>query len=171
MQETRGPAELIRRWVQASDMRSMAEWRRFVRAAGLSMPQLGLLMLNALMASDYIVITVQVQYFALEGLKRLLETVHMMQQRFPLCRIQTLGLVLTFVEDRVTLSRLVQQQLRNYFGTLVCDSVIHKSTRLAEAPNAGESILTYAPHSKAASEYQTLAGELIARIETAESPA
>jgi chromosome partitioning protein len=134
-------------------------------------PQLGLLMLNALMASDYIVITVQVQYFALEGLKRLLETIHMMQQRFPLCRIQTLGLVLTFVEDRVTLSRMVQQQLRNYFGPLVCDGVIHKSTRLAEAPNAGESILTYAPHSKAASEYQTLTGELIARIENAESPA
>jgi chromosome partitioning protein len=132
-------------------------------------PQLGMLMLNALMASDYLVVTVQVHYYALEGLKRLLETVHMMRQRFSRCRIQTLGLLLTFVEDRVSLSRLVQQQMRDYFGTLVFDGVIHKSTRLAEAPNAGEPVLTYAPRCKAAMEYKAVAGEIVARIESCES--
>jgi len=128
-------------------------------------PQLGLLMLNALMASHYMVATVQTQYYALEGLKRLLETVHMMRRRFAPCEVRTLGLLLTFVEDRVILCRLIQQQLRDYFGTLVFDTVIHKSTRLAEAPSAGESILTYAPSSKAAIEYRALADEMIARIE------
>jgi len=132
-------------------------------------PQLGLLMLNALVASHHMVVTVQTQYYALEGLKRLLETVHMMRRRFEPCKVRTLGLLLTFVEDRVTLSRLVQQQLRDYFGTLVFDTVIHKSTRLAEAPNAGESILTYAPKSKGALEYKALADETIARIEASVS--
>ena len=131
-------------------------------------PQLGLLMLNALVASHYMVVTVQTHYYALEGLKRLLETVHMMRKRFSPCPVRTIGLLLTFVEDRVSLSRLIQQQLRDYFGPLVFDTVIHKCTRLAEAPSAGEPILTYAPDSKAALEYKALAEEMLARIDASE---
>lgn len=131
-------------------------------------PQLGLLMLNALVASQYMVVTVQTQYYALEGLKRLLETVTMMRRRFRPCEVRILGLLLTFVEDRVTLSRLVQQQLRDYFGPLVFDTVIHKSTRLAEAPSAGKPILTYAPATKAALEYRSLADEMLSRIDALE---
>jgi len=128
-------------------------------------PLLSLLMLNALVASDYVVITVQTQYYALEGLKRLLETVHIMRQRFHPCRIRTLGLILTFVEDRVSLSRQIQQQLREYFGPLVFDTVIHRNVRLAEAPSAGESIFTFAPGSKGAMEYKALAEEIKTRMQ------
>jgi chromosome partitioning protein len=128
-------------------------------------PLLSLLMLNALVASDYIIVTVQTQYYALEGLKRLLETVHILRQRFHPCRVTTLGMVLTFVEDRVALSQQIQQQLREYFGPLVLDTVIHRNVRLAEAPSAGESIFTYAPKDKSALEYKTLAEEIKARIQ------
>jgi len=131
-------------------------------------PQLGLLMLNALVASQYMVVTVQTQYYALEGLKRLLETVTMMRRRLRPCEVRILGLLLTFVEDRVTLSRLVQQQLRDYFGPLVFNTVIHKSTRLAEAPSAGQPILNYAPATKAAMEYRSLADEMLSRIDALE---
>jgi chromosome partitioning protein len=131
-------------------------------------PQLGLLMLNALLASDYLVVTVQMHYYALEGLKRLLETVHVLHKRFSPCNVRTLGLLPTFVEERAVSSRLIQQQLRDYFGSLVFSAVIHKSMRLAEAPNAGQSVLTYSPSSRAASEYRALAGEVVARIQGSE---
>jgi chromosome partitioning protein len=155
-----------RELILAAKLREVAPWYEY--AVIDCPPQLGLLMLNALVASQYLVITVQVHYYALEGLKRLLETVHQMRRRFTLCQVRTLGLALTFVEDRVTLSRMVQRQLRDYFGELVFDGVIHRSTRLAEAPNAGEPILTYAPNSKAAAEYRALSGEIVHRIEGAE---
>jgi chromosome partitioning protein len=155
-----------RELILAAKLREVAPWYDY--AVIDCPPQLGLLMLNALVASHYLVITVQVHYYALEGLKRLLETVHEMRRRFTLCQVRTLGLALTFVEDRVTLSRTVQRQLRDYFGELVFDGVIHRSTRLAEAPNAGEPILTYAPNCKAAAEYRALAGEIVHRIEGAE---
>jgi chromosome partitioning protein len=128
-------------------------------------PLLSLLMINALVAGDYAVVTVQTQYYALEGLKRLLETVQVMRERFHPCRIRTLGLILTFVEDRVALSRQIQQQLRDFFGQLVFDTVVHRNVRLAEAPSAGESIVTYAPSSKGAKEYRALADEIKARIQ------
>ena len=128
-------------------------------------PMLSLLMLNALVASDHVIVTVQTQYYALEGLKRLLETVHILRQRFYPCRVTTLGMVLTFVEDRVALSQQIQQQLREYFGPLVLDTVIHRNVRLAEAPSAGESIFTYAPKDKSTLEYKTLAEEVKARIQ------
>lgn len=131
-------------------------------------PQLSLLMVNALLASHYIIVTVQTQYYALEGLKRLLETVNILRKRFHPSNARTLGLLLTFVEDRVAISRQVQQQLREYFGKLVFDTVIHKNTRLAEAPSAGQSILTYAPNTKAASEYTAVAEETKNRIRALE---
>jgi len=131
-------------------------------------PQLSLLMVNALLASHYVIVTVQTQYYALEGLKRLLETLQIMRKRFHPCKARTLGLLLTFVEDRVAISRQVQQQLREYFGRLVFDTVIHKNTRLAEAPSAGQSILTYAPNTKAAFEYRAVAEEMTNRIRALE---
>jgi chromosome partitioning protein len=68
---------------------------------------------------------------------------------------------LTFVENRNLLSRQIQKQMREFFGSLVFDTVIHTSVRLAEAPSAGEPILTYAPESRAAAEYKALAEEII----------
>ena len=124
-------------------------------------PSLGLLTLNALVASTDVIVPVQVHYYAMEGLKQLLETVSIVRERFHPCDVKILGLLLTFVENRTTLSREVQQQMREFFRDLVFDTVIHKNVRLAEAPSAGQSVLTYAPRSKGAIEYKALVEEII----------
>ena len=124
-------------------------------------PSLGMLTLNALVASTDIVVPVQVHYYAMEGLKQLLETVSIVRERFHPCSVKILGMLLTFVENRTTLSKQVQQQMREFFGSLVFDTVVHRTVRLAEAPSAGESVITYAPKSKGAAEYMALAEEII----------
>jgi chromosome partitioning protein len=129
-------------------------------------PSLGLLMINALVASTDVLIPVQAHFYALDGLKRLLETIGAIRKRFHPCYVKPLGLLLTFVEDRTMLSRRIQLGMRDLFGNLVFDTVIHKSIALAEAPSMGLSILTYAPESRAAAEYKALAVETIARIKT-----
>jgi len=123
-------------------------------------PSLSLLTLNALAASTDVIIPVQTQYYALEGLKQLLETVEIVKQRFNQ-NLRTLGVLLTFVETNTSLSRQVQQQMREYFSDLVFDTVIHRNTRLAEAPSAGQPVLTYDPESKGAVEYKALAEEIV----------
>jgi chromosome partitioning protein len=128
-------------------------------------PSLGLLTLNALVASTDVIVPVQVNYFAMEGLRQLLETADIIRMNFQPCYVKILGLLLTFVEDRTLLSRQIQQQMREYFGDLVFDTVIHRTVRLAEAPSAGESILTFAPNSKGAVEYLALVEEILTREE------
>jgi len=123
-------------------------------------PSLSLLTLNALVAGSDVIIPVQTHYYALEGLKQLLETVEIVQQRFN-PDLKILGVLLTFVESRTLLSRQIQRQMREFFKELVFDTVIHRTVRLAEAPSAGEPVLIYAPKSKAAAEYLALADEII----------
>ncbi len=124
-------------------------------------PSLGLLTFNALIASTDIVVPVQVHYYALEGLKQLLETVKIVRKRFYPCSVKILGLLLTFVEDRAALSQQIEEQMRNFFKELVFETVIHRTITLAEAPSAGEPIIVYAPESKGAQEYRALAREII----------
>ena len=123
-------------------------------------PSLSLLTLNALVASNDVIIPVQTHYYALEGMRQLLETIEIVRERFN-HGLRILGVLLTFVESRTTLSKQVQRQMREFFGDLVFDTVIHRTVRLAEAPSAGESVLTYAPRSKGAGEYMALAEEII----------
>ncbi|MEN6337349.1 MAG: ParA family protein [Phycisphaerales bacterium] len=134
-------------------------------------PSLGILTLNALVASTDLVVPVQVHYYALEGLRRLLDTVGIMRQWFHPCSVENIGLLLTFVEERTTFSRQVQQQMRSVFGDLVFETVIHRNVRLAEAPSAGEPVLRYAPHSKAATDYRALAAEILQVAPQAAEPA
>jgi chromosome partitioning protein len=124
-------------------------------------PSLGLLTLNALLASAGIVVPVQVHYYAMEGLKQLFETANIISERFQPCHVKILGILLTLVENNTLLSRQIQEQMREFFGDLVFDTVIHRSTRLAEAPSAGEPIMIYAPQNKAADEYRALANEIL----------
>ena len=124
-------------------------------------PSLGLLTLNALLAGIGVVVPVQVHYYAMEGLKQLFETASIIAERFQPCHVKILGILLTLVENNTLLSRQIQQQMREFFGDLVFDTVIHRNVRLAEAPSAGEPVLIYAPESKAAAEYRTLAEEII----------
>ncbi len=135
-------------------------------------PSLGLLTFNALVASTDIIVPVQVHYYALEGLKQLLETIKMARKRFYPCSIKILGLLLTFVEERAALSQQVEQQMKNFFGELVFKTVIHRTISLAEAPSAGEPIITYAPESRGAEEYIALAKEILdsENKETAKEP-
>ncbi|MHC4622627.1 MAG: ParA family protein [Planctomycetota bacterium] len=123
-------------------------------------PSLSLLTLNALVASTDVLIPVQTHYYALEGLKQLLETIEIVRERFN-GGLKILGVLLTFVESRTTLSKQVQRQMREFFGDLVFDTVIHRSVRLAEAPSAGEPVLTYAPKSRSAAEYTSLGAEIM----------
>jgi chromosome partitioning protein len=123
-------------------------------------PSLSLLTLNALVASSDVVIPVQTQYYALEGLKQLLETVEIVKQRFNQ-QLRILGVLLTFVESNTALSRQVQQQMREHFKELVFDTVIHRNVKLAEAPSAGEPVLSYDPASRGAEEYKSLAEEIL----------
>lgn len=123
-------------------------------------PSLGLLTLNALVASTDVIVPVQVHYYAMEGLKQLLQTVNIIRERFHPCDVKILGLLLTFVE-RTMLSNEIQQQMKEFFGGLVFDTVIHRTVKLAEAPSAGESVITYAPESRGAAEYRALAEEIL----------
>ena len=123
-------------------------------------PSLSLLTLNALVASTEVIIPVQTQYYAIEGLKQLLETVEIVRQRFN-PGLKILGILLTFVETRTSLSKQIQQQMREFFGNLVFDTVIHRTVRLAEAPSAGVPVLLYSPKCKGADEYRALAVEII----------
>jgi chromosome partitioning protein len=127
-------------------------------------PSLNLLMLNALVASDCVLVPVQAHFYALDGLKSLIETIQLMRRRFHPCLVRPLGLLLTFVENRTSLSRRIELGMRELFGSLVFETVIHKTIRLAEAPSMGQTVLTYAPDSRGAAEYQALAREALARL-------
>lgn len=122
-------------------------------------PSLSLLTLNALVASSDVIIPVQSHYYALEGLKQLLETISVVRERFN-SSLRILGILLTFFESRTLLSKQVRRETEEYFGELVLNTVIHKCVRLAEAPGAGEPVLTYDSQCKGTQEYIALAKEI-----------
>ena len=125
-------------------------------------PSLSLLTLNALVASSDVIIPVQTHYYALEGLKQLLETIDIVRDRFN-ASLRILGVLLTFFESRTLLCKDVRRETEEYFGKLVLNTVIHRCVRLAEAPSAGEPVLTYDSKSKGAIEYMALAEEITAK--------
>jgi chromosome partitioning protein len=127
-------------------------------------PWLGLLMINALVASTDVIVPVQAHFYAFEGLKKLLDTIQVLKERFQPCSARTLGLLLTFVEDRPLYTRKITLKLREMFGDLVFNAVIHKTVKLVEAPDTGRSIFSFAPDSKAALEYRALADEVLTRL-------
>ncbi len=124
-------------------------------------PSLSLLTLNAFVASTDVIVPVQVEYYAMEGLKQLFETANIIRKHLHAGNVKILGLLLTFVEKRRLLSSQTQKQMREYFGDLVFGTVIHRCVRLAEAPSAGQPVFTYAPESRSAAEYRALAEEII----------
>jgi len=122
-------------------------------------PSLSLLTLNALVASSDVIIPVQTHYYALEGLRQLLETIGVVRDRFN-GSLQILGVLLTFFESRTLLSKQVAHETKEYFGNLVLNTVIHRCVRLAEAPSAGEPVIVYDSKCKGAQEYIALAKEI-----------
>ena len=129
-----------------------------------SPPSLGLLTLNVLRAVDRLIIPVQSEYYALEGLTTLVETVRRVQAGVN-PRLEILGLLMTMVDGRTNLARQVVEEVVNHFGDKVFQTVVARSVRLSEAPSFGEPILTYDPKSPSAQVHIALTREVIARCE------
>lgn len=124
-------------------------------------PALNVLTVNALVASDSVMIPMQCEYFALEGLSALVSTIRAIRETLnPALKIE--GLLRTMFDKRNSLSGEVSKQLQNHFGDKVYETVIPRNVRLAEAPSYGESAISYAPTSKGAKAYIKLASELLA---------
>jgi chromosome partitioning protein len=125
-------------------------------------PSLGLLTVNALVAADAVIVPVQCEYLALEGLARLMNTLERVRAQFnPGLRI--FGLVMTMYDARTTLSQQVAEEVRRHYPNLIFQTVIPRNVRLGEAPSFGKSILDYDPLSRGAEAYQALAIELASR--------
>mgnify|MGYP003418141688 FL=1 len=125
-------------------------------------PSLGLITINALTASDSIIIPVQCEFFALEGIAKLLNTIKIIKSNLnPTLRIE--GFLLTMYDARLRLSAQVHDEVRRHFGDLVFNTVIARNVRLSEAPSHGMSVLEYDRNSKGAKNYTNLAKELIKR--------
>ncbi len=126
-------------------------------------PTLGLITVNALVASNFLIIPIQPSYFALEGTDDLLETVDKIKSR-PNPNLSILGVVITLMDKRTTLSRDINEQIKQVFGDKVFGTVISKSVRLEESPAYKETIFSFAPHSSGAIEYNKLCQEVINRV-------
>jgi chromosome partitioning protein len=126
-------------------------------------PTLGLITVNALVASDYLIVPIQPSYFALEGTDDLLETVEKVKAR-PNPNLQVLGVVITLHDKRTTLAKDILEQIKHVFGDKVFQTVISKSVRLEESPAYKESIFTFAPQSSGAVEYSSLCQEVLSRV-------
>lgn len=123
-------------------------------------PSLGLLTINSLVAADEVLIPIQSEYYALEGLSQLLETIGLVQNNLK-PSLGIMGAVITMFDQRNKLSGLVMGELYQYFPNKVFRSVIPRSVRLAEAPSYGRSILHYDKNSKGAKAYERLAREIL----------
>ena len=129
-----------------------------------SPPSLGVLTLNALTASDSVIIPIQCEFYALEGLSQLLNTVRLVQRNINQ-ELQIEGVLLTMYDSRLNLSKQVAAEAREYFGRKVFDTMIPRNIRLAEAPSFGKPIALYDVLSTGARGYLSLANELIERDE------
>ena len=125
-------------------------------------PALDLLTLNALVAADTVLIPMQAEYFALEGISELLDTIERIRAALnPSLGIE--GVVLTMYDERTNLAQQVSAELRNFFGEKLCRTSVPRNIRLAEAPSHGKAALVYDPRSKGAESYIRLAKEIIER--------
>ena len=127
-------------------------------------PQLGTLTLNALVASDSLIIPVQCEFFALEGITQLLNTVIMTQKKLN-PKLQIEGVLLTMLDSRTNLGMEVVEEVRKFFGDKTFDTIIPRLIRLVEAPSHGEPINVYDPDNRATIAFQNLAKEVVIRDE------
>jgi chromosome partitioning protein len=131
-------------------------------------PSLGLITVNALTAADELIVPIQCEYYALEGLGQLLRNVRLIQQNLN-PRLRLTGIALTMYDRRTKLSEQVVAEVRRYFGPRVYDTIIPRTVRLSEAPGYGRPITAYDSSSKGAKAYRRLAREFLAR-ETTDEP-
>lgn len=125
-------------------------------------PALGLLTINALVAADKLIIPIQCEFYALEGVTKLLDSMKRVKSRLN-PTLDIYGVLLTMYDGRTTLSRQVVEEVRNYFGKSVFKTLIPRTVKLSEAPSYGQAIITYDPAGKGALAYMDLAKEVIQR--------
>lgn len=131
-------------------------------------PSLGLLTVNALAAAHGVIIPVQCEYLALEGLTQLMTTIQLVRRSLN-PTLQVRGLLMTMYDGRATLARQVREEVEKHFGSRVFKSIVPRTVRLAEAPSYGKPILAYAPNSSGAAAYQALAQELLSADQSPET--
>jgi chromosome partitioning protein len=125
-------------------------------------PSLGLLTINALVAADALIIPIQCEYLALEGLTQLINTVNIVKSKLN-PQLYIAGVVLTMFDPRTRLAGDIVREVRHHFPNEVFQTIIHRNVRLSEAPSFGQSILDYDPNSPGALAYRALAEEVLAR--------
>jgi chromosome partitioning protein len=125
-----------------------------------SPPSLGVLTVNALATADGVIVPVQCEYLALEGLAQLVRTISLIQKGLNPALVVK-GVVMTMYDARTTLSKQVEQEVRNYFNDRVYKTIIPRNVRLSEAPSYGEPVIYYAPHSSGARAYRGVTRELL----------
>lgn len=125
-------------------------------------PSLGFITINALTAANSVIIPVQAEYFALEGLTQLLNTIRIIKSRLkPQLEIE--GFLLTMYDARLRLANSIYEELKSHFGDMVFNTVIPRNIKLSESPSHGLPVILYDPESRGATAYQALASELIAK--------
>jgi chromosome partitioning protein len=127
-------------------------------------PSLGILTLNAFAASDYLLIPLQCEYFALEGISMSQRVLNQVRDGGINPRLELLGVVMTMFDARTNLSAQVTGDVRKHFGDKVFDTVIPRATRVAEAPSFGKPIVHYDKYNPGAAAYEVLTGELLKRV-------
>ncbi len=125
-----------------------------------SPPSLGILTLNGLVAADSVIIPIQSEFYALEGLGKLLNTIRLVQRSLN-SRLSIEGVLITMYDFRLNLSRQVIDEVKKYFGDRVYNTIIPRNVRLAEAPSFGKPIMLYDPNSKGSEEYMELSEEVL----------
>lgn len=123
-------------------------------------PSLGLVTVNALTAADSVIVPVQCEYFALEGLGKLLNTINLVQKKLN-TQLEIEGILLTMYDPRLRLSNQVIAEVKRHFQSKAFDTIIHRNTRLGEAPSFGKSVIMYDIQSKGAINYLNLAKEVL----------
>ncbi|MEI7589063.1 MAG: AAA family ATPase [Chitinophagia bacterium] len=124
------------------------------------LPSLGLITVNALVASDSVIVPVQCEFFALEGLGKLLNTIKIVQSRLN-PHLQIEGILMTMYDGRLRLSNQVVSEVRKHFDEMVFSTIIHRNTRLSEAPSVGKPVILYDADSKGTVNYLNLAKEIL----------
>ena len=127
-------------------------------------PSLGILTLNAFAASDWLIVPIQCEYYALEGISTLVHTLDQLKTNGVTSRLELLGIVMTMFDGRTNLSNMVVDEVQKHFGDKVFETVIPRSTRIAEAPSHGKPITEYDGYNKGAAAYDVLAEEVATRV-------
>jgi chromosome partitioning protein len=147
-------------------LKPVVESRRFDFILIDCPPSLGILTLNAFAASDYLLIPLQCEYYALEGISMSQRVLTQVRENGINPRLELLGVVMTMFDGRTNLSAQVTGDVREHFGEKVFETVIPRATRLAEAPSFGKPIIHYDKYSPGAAAYEVLTGEIVKRLKS-----